>query len=194
MDSNTQTHQCWTIRKIYIKQFFAETKCCLEALLGRLLIQINGKQESKESAQSEWFDDDPQSNTLQNSNFRPLTSYLSSQANKRKKTYLALLKKDEIRSDIIQWTPTHWHASVGRPAKIYIKQLSADTRYRLEDLPRAMAEKEWCVCMCVCVCVCVSVRREDPCCQYALMMMMMILIIIIINFLHQLKMMDYSIY
>ena len=40
------------------------------------------------------------------------------------------------------WTPTHVHANVGQPAKTYIYQLCADTGYSLEDLPRAMHNRD----------------------------------------------------
>ena len=43
--------------------------------------------------------------------------------------------KDEFRSDIILWTPTHGHSSVGWPVNTYIYQLRVDTGCSLEDLP-----------------------------------------------------------
>ena len=45
--------------------------------------------------------------------------------------------KDEIISDILLWTP-----SFGRPARIYIQQLCADTGCSLEDLPGAMDNRQ----------------------------------------------------
>ena len=45
-------------------------------------------------------------------------------------------------SDVILWIPTHGRYSVDRPAKTYIHQLWVDPGYRLEILPRAMAERE----------------------------------------------------
>ena len=45
-------------------------------------------------------------------------------------------------SDILLWTPTYRHASVGQPVKTYIHQLCADTGYCLEDLSRAMVDGE----------------------------------------------------
>ena len=44
--------------------------------------------------------------------------------------------KDELISDVLLWTPSH-----GRPAKTYLPQLYADTRYSLEDLPGAMNDR-----------------------------------------------------
>ena len=44
--------------------------------------------------------------------------------------------------DILLWTPTYGHTSVGRPAKNYINQLSADTGCRLMDLPKAMNDRD----------------------------------------------------
>ena len=46
--------------------------------------------------------------------------------------------KDELISNVLFLIPTHGQASVGWPAKTDIHQLCADTRYSLEDLPRAM--------------------------------------------------------
>ena len=34
-------------------------------------------------------------------------------------------------SDVLLWTPTHGHASVGRPAKSYLHQLRENTRWNL---------------------------------------------------------------
>ena len=52
--------------------------------------------------------------------------------------------REEHLSDVLWWNPTHRHTSVGRSAKPYINQHCADTAYRLEDLPRAIADKtEW---------------------------------------------------
>ena len=43
--------------------------------------------------------------------------------------------KNKLQSDVLLWTPTHGHTSVGQPAKIYIHQLlCADPRCTLEDL------------------------------------------------------------
>ena len=50
--------------------------------------------------------------------------------------------KDEIVSNILLWTPTHGHANVGRPAKTYVHQLSADLACSLEDLLGVMNDRE----------------------------------------------------
>ena len=93
--------------------------------------------------------------------------------------------KDELINDVLLWTPSHGRTTVGRPARIYIQQLCADTGCSLEDPQEAMDERDrslervrkihvrdttwwwwWCVCVffvcvracvraCVCVCVCV---------------------------------------
>ena len=42
--------------------------------------------------------------------------------------------KDELISDILQWTPSHRLAKGGRPARTYIQQFCANTGYRLEDI------------------------------------------------------------
>ena len=50
--------------------------------------------------------------------------------------------KDELISDILLWTPSHRRAKAGRPARIYIQQLCADTGCCLEDLPGAMDDRD----------------------------------------------------
>ena len=42
--------------------------------------------------------------------------------------------KDELISDILQWTPSHGWAKAGWPARTYIQQFCADTGCSLEDL------------------------------------------------------------
>ena len=52
--------------------------------------------------------------------------------------------KDELISNILQWTPSHVRPNAGQPARTYIKQLCADTGYSLEDLQGAMDNRdEW---------------------------------------------------
>ena len=46
--------------------------------------------------------------------------------------------RDELISDILLWTPSHGRTKVGRPARTYIQQLSADTGCSLKDLQGAM--------------------------------------------------------
>ena len=48
----------------------------------------------------------------------------------------------ELISNVLLWTPTHGHTSVDRLAKTYIHQLYADTGCCLEDLLRAMADRD----------------------------------------------------
>ena len=50
--------------------------------------------------------------------------------------------KDELISDVLQWTPSHGHACIGRPVRTYLQKLSTDTGPSLEDLPEAMDDKE----------------------------------------------------
>ena len=50
--------------------------------------------------------------------------------------------KDELISDLLQWTPTYGCAKAGRPARTYIQQLCVDTGCNAEDLPEAMNERE----------------------------------------------------
>ena len=66
--------------------------------------------------------------------------------------------KDELKSDILQWTPSHGQAKVGRPATIYIQQLCAYRGCNLEDLPGVVDDR--------------LVAREgqrNPCCQHDMM-------------------------
>ena len=50
--------------------------------------------------------------------------------------------KDKHISDILLWTPSHRRAKVGRPSRIYIQQLCADTGCILEDIPEAMDDRD----------------------------------------------------
>ena len=50
--------------------------------------------------------------------------------------------KDELISDVLQWTPTYGQAKTGRPARTYIQQLCEDTGCGPEDLPEAMNDWE----------------------------------------------------
>ena len=50
--------------------------------------------------------------------------------------------KNKFISNVLQWTPTHGHTSVGWPIKTYIHQLCADTGCCLQDLTRMMVERD----------------------------------------------------
>ena len=50
--------------------------------------------------------------------------------------------KGELISDILPWTPSNERAKVGRPARTYIQQLYANTRWGLEDLLGAMDNRD----------------------------------------------------
>ena len=52
-------------------------------------------------------------------------------------------RKDELISDILQWTPSHGLAKAGWPARTFIQQIYADTGCSLEDLPEAMDDRDW---------------------------------------------------
>ena len=49
---------------------------------------------------------------------------------------------NEHISDVLLWTPAYGRNSDGRPVRIYLHQLRADTRCNLEDLPGAMNDKD----------------------------------------------------
>ena len=51
--------------------------------------------------------------------------------------------KDEVVSDLILWTPKHGKAKVKLPSKTYNKQLTEDADCQLEDLPKAMEDREY---------------------------------------------------
>ena len=50
--------------------------------------------------------------------------------------------RDELISDILLWTPSHWWEKVGRLARTYVQLLCADTGSSLEDLPEATDNRE----------------------------------------------------
>ena len=50
--------------------------------------------------------------------------------------------RDELVSDVLQWTPTYGRAKAGRPARTYIQQLREDTGCGPEDLPEPMNDRE----------------------------------------------------
>ena len=50
--------------------------------------------------------------------------------------------RDELKSDVLLWTPTHGRGKAGRPARTYIQQLCEDTGCSPEDLPEAMNDRE----------------------------------------------------
>ena len=50
--------------------------------------------------------------------------------------------KNRFLRDVLLETPTHGRTSIDKPARTYIDQLSVDTGSCLEDLQRAMGEKD----------------------------------------------------
>ena len=50
--------------------------------------------------------------------------------------------RNELISDVLQWTPTYGRPKAGRPARTYIQQLCEDTGSRPEDLQGAMNDRE----------------------------------------------------
>ena len=50
--------------------------------------------------------------------------------------------RGELIRDVILWTPSHGRAKAGRPVRTNIQQLCADTGCRIEDLPKAMDDRE----------------------------------------------------
>ena len=58
------------------------------------------------------------------------------------KLFWFFLRKDELISDVLLWTPAYGQAKAGRPARTYIQQLCEDTGCSYEDLPEAMNDRE----------------------------------------------------
>ena len=50
--------------------------------------------------------------------------------------------RDELIITILQWTTSHERAKAGRPARTYIQHLCADTGCCLEDLSKAVNDRE----------------------------------------------------
>ena len=50
--------------------------------------------------------------------------------------------RDELKSDVLLWTPSHGRSKAGRPARTYIQRLWADTRCSLEDQPEAIDDRD----------------------------------------------------
>ena len=75
---------------------------------------------------------------LQNSMATYLPSYKPFKTNKT-----CWRSKDQLTSDILPWTPTHWHLNIGLCAKTYINQICTDNGCRLEDFLKVMANKEY---------------------------------------------------
>ena len=74
----------------------------------------------------------PGSSTLQTADVCLLTSYLTNHPSKMNKT--CWRSKNKLIIDILLWTPTHGHTSVGHPEKTNIYQLCADTGCSQDDL------------------------------------------------------------
>ena len=50
--------------------------------------------------------------------------------------------KDELISDVLLWTPSHGRERFGWSARTYLQKLCSDTRSNLEDLARAMDDRD----------------------------------------------------
>ena len=50
--------------------------------------------------------------------------------------------RDELISDVLLWTPSQGRAKAGRPTRTYIQHLRAYTGCCLEDMPKAMDDRE----------------------------------------------------
>ena len=50
--------------------------------------------------------------------------------------------KDELISDVLQWVPSHEHASVYGQVRTYLHLFSANTGCSLEDLPGAVDDRD----------------------------------------------------
>ena len=70
----------------------------------------------------------------------PITKTIQVRRNRHEGHYWRI--KDELVSDVLQWTPTYGQAKAGRPARTYIQQLCEDTSCNPEDLPEAINDRE----------------------------------------------------
>ena len=50
--------------------------------------------------------------------------------------------KGEHIFNVVQWTPSHGQARVGRPTRSYLQQLCSDIGCRRENLPRSMDDRD----------------------------------------------------
>ena len=50
--------------------------------------------------------------------------------------------RDELKRDVLLWTPTYGRAKAGRPTRTYIQQQCEDMECSSEDLPEAMNDRE----------------------------------------------------
>ena len=50
--------------------------------------------------------------------------------------------RDELKSDVLLWTPTYGRAKAGRPARTYIQQLCEDTGCSPKDLSEVVNDRE----------------------------------------------------
>ena len=73
---------------------------------------------------------------------RPLTSRIKNHLRWTRHAGHCWRSKDELISDVLLWTPTHRHASVGWPERTYLDHLCADTWCSLEDKPGSMDDKD----------------------------------------------------
>ena len=50
--------------------------------------------------------------------------------------------RDELISDVLQWTPSHGRAKAGRPPRTYIQQLCEDSGWIPEYMPETLNDRE----------------------------------------------------
>ena len=70
----------------------------------------------------------------------PITKPIKVRRTRRKGHYWR--SKVELISDVLLWTLSYGRTKAGRPARTYIQQLFVDTGCSLEDLPKAMNDRE----------------------------------------------------
>ena len=83
------------------------------------------------------FSTNPGSNTQKSAVVQPHTSHPRNQ----RPAGHCWRSKDELRSDILLWTPTHGHTSVGQPAMTFIHWLCVDTGCSQENIPEAIDDR-----------------------------------------------------
>ena len=106
------------------------TKCMKKRLDGnytRILLSIMNKS---------WW----QHSTMQYGHLPPITKTI--QVRRTIHAGHCWRSRDELISDVLQWTSSHGRAKAGRPARTYIQQLCTDTGCILADLPGAMDDRD----------------------------------------------------
>ena len=111
----------WTITKRLEKNLYVNYTRMLRAILNKSWMQYPTKHQLY-------------------GHLHPITK--TTQARRTRHAEHCWRSRDELKSDVLLWTPTYGRAKAGRPARTYIQQLYEDTGCSPEDLPEAMNDRE----------------------------------------------------